>query len=102
MGQAAGWLFEAVWSVFDTTTLVDVSDPGYIRVYNVLFGVAVFIMLIFFCLQLITGLLRRDPTALTRAAPGPAQAVLGSCAAISITGPLLQVSDQLTSGTLHA
>ena len=21
MGQAAGWLFEAVWSVFDTTTL---------------------------------------------------------------------------------
>src|SRR5699024_11747396 len=41
MGQAAGWLFEAVWSVFDTTTLVDLSDPGYIGVYNVLFGVAV-------------------------------------------------------------
>jgi DNA processing protein len=28
MGAAAGWLFEAVWSVFDTTTLVDVTSPA--------------------------------------------------------------------------
>ena len=32
MGTAAGWLFEAVWSIFDTTTLVDVTKPGYIAV----------------------------------------------------------------------
>ncbi|GAV97392.1 hypothetical protein CS176_1622 [Corynebacterium glutamicum] len=102
MGQAAGWLFEAVWSVFDTTTLVDVSDPGYIGVYNVLFGVAVFIMLIFFCLQLITGLIRRDPTALSRAALGLAKAVLGSFVAISITGLLLEITDQLTIGIVQA
>src|SRR5690625_4049610 len=102
MGQAAGWLFEAVWSDFDTTTLVDVSDQGYIRLYNVLFGVAVFIMLIFFCLQLITGLIRRDPTALTRAALGLAKAVLGSFVAISITGLLLEITDQLTIGIVHA
>ena len=102
MGQAAGWLFEAVWSVFDTTTLVDVSDPGYIGVYNVLFGVAVFIMLIFFCLQLITGLIRRDPTALSRAALGLAKAVLGSFVAISITGLLLEITDQLTIGIVEA
>lgn len=102
MGQAAGWLFEAVWSVFDTTTLVDLSDPGYIGVYNVLFGVAVFIMLIFFCLQLITGLIRRDPTALSRAALGLAKAVLGSFVAISITGLLLEVTDQLTIGIVQA
>ena len=102
MGQAAGWLFEAVWSVFDTTTLVDVSDPSYIGVYNVLFGVAVFIMLIFFCLQLITGLIRRDPTALSRAALGLAKAVLGSFVAISITGLLLEITDQLTIGIVQA
>ncbi|MEV8924459.1 conjugal transfer protein TrbL, partial [Klebsiella pneumoniae] len=53
MGAAAGWLFEAVWSVFDTTTLVDVTGAEYIGVYNLLFGVAIFIMLVFFCLQLI-------------------------------------------------
>ena len=27
MGEAASWLFQAVWSVFDTTTLVDVTRP---------------------------------------------------------------------------
>lgn len=102
MGAAAGWLFEAVWSVFDTTTLVDVSDPGYIGVYNVLFGVAVFIMLIFFCLQLITGLIRRDPTALSRAALGLAKAVLGSFVAIGITGLLLEITDQLSVGIVQA
>ena len=85
MGAAAGWLFEAVWSVFDTTTLVDVTKPGYVAVYNLLFGIAVFVMLIFFCLQLITGLIRRDPTALTRAALGLAKSVLGSFVVITLT-----------------
>jgi hypothetical protein len=70
--------------VFDTTTLVDVTRPGYVSVYNLLFGVAVFVMLIFFCLQLITGLIRRDPTALTRAALGLAKSVLGSFVVITL------------------
>ena len=102
MGAAAGWLFEAVWSVFDTTTLVDVTKPGYIAVYNLLFGVAVFVMLIFFCLQLITGLIRRDPTALTRAALGLAKSVLGSFVVITLTALLLEVVDQLCIGIVQA
>ena len=67
MAGAAAWLFEAVWTVFDTATLVDVTGAEYVGVYNVLFGVAIFVMLIFFCLQLITGLIHRDPTTLSRA-----------------------------------
>ncbi len=102
MGAAAGWLFEAVWSVFDTTTLVDVTRPGYVSVYNLLFGVAVFVMLIFFCLQLITGLIRRDPTALTRAALGLAKSVLGSFVVITLTALLLEVVDQLCIGIVQA
>ena len=102
MGAAAGWLFEAVWSVFDTTTLVDVTKPGYIAVYNLLFGIAVFVMLIFFCLQLITGLIRRDPTALTRAALGLAKSVLGSFVVITLTTLLLEVVDQLCIGIVQA
>ena len=89
MGAAAGWLFEAVWSVFDTTTLVDVTRPEYVAVYNLLFGIAVFVMLIFFCLQLLTGLVRRDPTALSRAALGLAKSVLGSFVVITLTALLL-------------
>ncbi len=102
MGGAAAWLFEAVWMVFDTTTLVDVSDPGYVGVYNILFGVAVFVVLIFFCLQLITGLIHRDPSALTRAALGAAKSILGSFVAIGLTGLLLEITDQLTIGIVQA
>nr|WP_237462815.1 conjugal transfer protein TrbL [Leucobacter chromiireducens] len=102
MGGAAAWLFEAVWSVFDSTTLVDVTDPGYISVYNILFGVAVFFVLIFFCLQLITGLVHRDPTALTRAALGAAKSVLGAFLAITLTGLLLEITDQLAVGIVQA
>ncbi|MDJ0324181.1 conjugal transfer protein TrbL [Cryobacterium sp. PH31-AA6] len=102
MGSAAAWLFESVWAAFDSTTLVDLTDPAYIDVYNVLFGVAVFVTLVFFCLQLITGLVHRDPTALSRAAIGVAKSVLGSFVIIAITGLLLEITDQLTIGIVHA
>ncbi len=102
MGAAAGWLFEAVWTVFDTTTLVDVTSPEYVAVYNILFGIAVFVMLIFFCLQLITGLIRRDPTALSRAALGLAKSVLGSFVVITLTALLLEIVDQLCIGIIQA
>jgi hypothetical protein len=101
MGAAAGWLFEAVWAVFDTTTLVDVTSAEYVGVYNVLFGVAVFVMLVFFCLQLITGLIHRDPTALSRAALGLAKSVLGSFLVITLTALLLEVTDQLAVGIVQ-
>lgn len=102
MGAAAGWLFEAVWTVFDTTTFVDVTRPEYVAVYNILFGIAVFVMLIFFCLQLITGLIRRDPTALGRAALGLAKSVLGSFVIITLTALLLEIVDQLCVGIIQA
>lgn len=102
MGAAAGWLFEAVWAVFDTTTLVDVTSDEYVAVYNILFGIAVFVMLIFFCLQLITGLIRRDPTALSRAALGLAKSVLGSFVVITLTALLLEIVDQLCIGIIQA
>ncbi|WP_447947413.1 conjugal transfer protein TrbL [Microbacterium lacticum] len=102
MAGAAAWLFEAVWWVFDTTTLVDVTSPEYVGVYNVLFGVAIFVMLVFFCLQLITGLIHRDPTALSRAALGLTKSVLGSFLVITLTALLLEVTDQLAVGIVQA
>lgn len=102
IGQAASWMFQGVWWLFDTTTLVDLSDPGYIGVYNVIFGIAIFLMLIFFCFQLITGLVRRDPTALSRAALGLARSVLGSFLVVALTTTLLEIVDQLTIGVIQA
>lgn len=102
IGQAASWLFQGVWALFDSTTLVDITGAGYIGVYNVIFGIAIFLMLIFFCLQLITGLVRRDPGSLSRAGLGLAKSVLGSFLVITITATLLEIVDQLCVGIIQA
>ena len=102
MGEAAGWMFETVWEVFDSTTLVDVTSEGYLAVYNLIFGIAVFVMLLFFCLQLITGMIRREPAALSRAALGLAKSVLGSFVVVTLTALLLEIVDQLCVGIIQA
>lgn len=102
IGAAASWIFQGVWALFDSTTLVDITGAGYVGVYNVIFGIAIFLMLIFFCLQLITGLIRRDPTALSRAALGLARSVLGSFLVITLTATLLEIVDQLSIGIIQA
>ena len=102
MGKAAGWVFEHVWTLFDTTTLVDVTNPQYTKVYALMFGVAVMVMLVFFCFQLITGLIRHEPGALGRAVTGLAKAVLGSFLILTITGLLLEATDQISIGIVQA
>lgn len=102
MGQAAGWLIEAMWTVFDSTTLVDVQSQGYLDVYNLLFGIGVFIVLLFFCFQLILGLIRREAAALSRAALGAGKAVIGSFVVITLTATALEIVDQLSIGIVQA
>lgn len=102
MAESAGWLLEGMWSVFDSTTLVDVTSPGYLSVYNLLFGIGVFVVLLFFTFQLVLGLIRREPAALSRAALGAAKAVLGSFVVISLTGAALEIVDQLCIGIVQA
>ena len=102
MGNAAAWVFEQVWAVFDATTLVDVTNPGYRRVYALLFGVACTLMLIFFCFQLVTALVRHEPGALGRALGGLAKASLGSALVLAVTGLLLETTDQICVGIVQA
>ena len=102
VGNAAQWMFQGVWQLFDSTTAVDVTDPNYLKVYDVLFGVAIFLMLLFFCLQLITGLIQRDPGALHRAAIGLAKSVLGSFVVVTLTGLALEITDELCVGIIQA
>jgi type IV secretion system protein TrbL len=102
VGNAAEWMFKGVWQLFDSTTLVDVTDPNYLKVYDVLFGVAIFLMLLFFFLQLATGLIQRDPSALHRAAIGLAKSVLGSFVVVTLTGLALTIVDELCVGIIQA
>lgn len=102
MGGAAKWMFETVWSVVDSTTMVDVTRPEYTKVYNILFGVAVFVTLGFFLLQVMGGMIRREPAALTRAATGSAKSILGSFVVVALVGTALEITDRLCIGIVHA
>lgn len=102
MGNAAAWMFESVWAVFDSTTMVDVTSGQFTRVYNILFGVAVFVMLGFFMLQVIGGMIRREPAALSRAALGLAKSILGSFVALALIATALEVTDRISIGIVHA
>src|SRR6478672_5647611 len=85
MGGAAQWMFESVW-----------------KVNNIMFGVGVFVMLGFFILQVIGGMIRREPAALSRAALGLAKSILGSFVALALLGTALEVTDQLCVGIVNA
>ena len=102
MAGAAAWLMETMWTVFDTTTLVDLTQDGFVSVYNIVFGIALFIIAIFFFLQLITGMIQRDPGALSRAALGAGKSILGSFVVITLTTVLLEIVDQLCIGLIQA
>ncbi|TYL51691.1 type IV secretion system protein [Nocardioides sp. BGMRC 2183] len=102
MGNAAEWMFTSVWQVFDSTTFVDVTSGEFRKVYSILFGVAVFIMLGFFILQVIGGMIRREPAALTRAALGLAKSILGSCVALTLLAAALEITDRLCIAIVHA
>lgn len=102
MGHTAAWMFEAVWTVFDSTTRVDVTSSHYTDVYNILFGVAVFVMLGFFLLQVIGGMIRREPAALSRAALGLAKSILGSFIALTLLATALEITDQICIGIVTA
>jgi type IV secretion system protein TrbL len=102
MGGAAEWMFTSVWKVIDSTTYVDVTSGEYTKVYNIMFGVGVFVMLGFFMLQVMGGMIRREPAALSRAALGLAKSILGSFVALALLGTALEVTDQLCIGIVHA
>jgi type IV secretion system protein TrbL len=102
MGGAAEWMFTSVWKVIDTTTFVDVTSGEYTKVYNIMFGVGVFVMLGFFMLQVIGGMIRREPAALSRAALGLAKSILGSFVALALLATALEITDQLCIGIVNA
>ena len=102
MGNTAKWMFESVWSIFDSTTMVDLTSSQFTQVYNLLFGVAVFVMLGFFMLQVIGGMIRRDPAALSRAVIGLAKSILGSFVALALLATALEITDQLCIGIVNA
>ncbi|WP_310964123.1 conjugal transfer protein TrbL [Nocardioides terrisoli] len=102
MAGTAAWMFKSVWKVVDTTTYVDVTSGVYTKVYNLIFGLGVFVMLGFFILQVIGGMIRRESAALSRAVLGLAKSILGSFVVLALLGTALEIADQLCVGIVNA
>jgi type IV secretion system protein TrbL len=102
VGDLAAWVMEGMWALMVTTTMTDVTSPQFRRVYALVFGIAVLVMLLFFLLQVITGMTRRDPGALGRGVLGLAKSILGSFLVVTLTAALLEITDQLCHGLVRA
>jgi hypothetical protein len=102
VGDMAAWVLEGMWTLMVTTTMVDLTSDSYTRVYALVFGIAVLVMLLFFLLQVITGMIRRDPGALGRGVLGLGKSVLGSFVLVMLTALLLEITDQLCEGLVQA
>lgn len=102
VGGMAEWVLEGMWALMVTTTMVDITSDAYTRVYALVFGIAVLVMLLFFLLQVITGMIRRDPGALGRGVLGLGKSVLGSFVLVMLTALLLEITDQLCEGLVQA
>jgi len=102
MGGAAEWMFTSVWMVIDSTTYVDVTSGEYTEIYNIMFGIGVFVMLGFFMFQVIGGMIRREPASLSRATLGLAKSILGSFVALALLATALEITDQLCIGIVNA
>ncbi|MFC8797002.1 conjugal transfer protein TrbL [Promicromonospora sp. NPDC057138] len=101
-GDTAAWVLEGMWALMVTTTMVDVTSDSYTRVYSLVFGIAVVVMLLFFLLQVATGMIRRDPGALGRGVLGLGKSILGSFVIVTLTALLLEITDQLCAGLVQA
>lgn len=102
LATGASWLFQMVWLAIDSTTLVDVTTDGFVGVYNIMFGIGILIALVFFFLQLGTGLIRKDPSALKFALLGLARSILGGFLVITLTATALEIVDRLSIGIVQA
>lgn len=102
MGQTAAWMVESVWAALDTTTMVDLTGNAYRGVYNLVFGIAVVLMLLMFLLQVIGGMLRGEPKSLVRGVVGLGQGMVGSFVAVGLTATALEIVDRLALGVVAA
>ncbi|GAB4085043.1 hypothetical protein GCM10028784_16730 [Myceligenerans cantabricum] len=102
LGDVASFLVRGLWLLMDSTTMVDLRTGEFTRVYDLVFGIAVAVMLAFFLLQLITGMLRREPGALARAIGGLTKSVLGSFVVVTLTALLLEITDQICFALVRA
>jgi hypothetical protein len=92
--NAASWL----WEQIDQATAMDLSSPALLREIAATGSIAVVLCLGLVLIQAITGVLRRDPSALGRAFNGLVISFVGSALALATTRLGLGAVDSLSAG----
>lgn len=93
-GNAASWL----WQQLDEATTLDLSSPALLTEIAATTSIAVLLCLGLFTIQVITGTLRREPGALSRACTGLVISFIGSALALATTRIGLGAVDSLSAG----
>jgi len=97
-GHAATWL----WAEIGSATSVGFSGAPFLKLIGITLAIAVTVGLALFIIQIITSVLRRDPSGLARAGRGLLIAFLGGAAAIGVVNLLLAATDALSNGVVQA
>ena len=95
IGDAAKTVVAAMVSALNATTTVDFNASWFSAQTKVMAFIALPFVTVFFLLQIIGSVLRREPGGLARAVVGLGKALIAAAAAIPITQLVLAASDQM-------
>lgn len=100
--KAADSVTNWMWGQMSSATAVHLGGQGFDLDLAIVATIALTVAVGLFLVQIITSVLRRDAHGLGRAGKGLLVAFLGGGAAIAVTNLLLQATDALSAGVVHA
>jgi hypothetical protein len=100
-GKAAEHATVWLWQEIDNATTLDLASPELRREMAITGAIAAVLCCGLFVIQVIKGVLRREPGALGRALIGLVTAFIGSALAITATRALLAAVDALSAGVVQ-
>lgn len=100
-GDAAAKVTGWMWAVISKTTTVDLSGGWFRSTLGITATLAGVVVTGIFALELIKGVLRREPRSLSRAVLGVGGGLLGAAASIGVVEAMLAATDALSDGIVH-
>ncbi len=109
LGSVSSWLIDGVTFMVTlvatgvdrqlaSSTLPELDAGWFVGHYNLVFGLALVLMVAAFVLQVLRGVVQSDPTALGRAMGGAAVSVVGSFAVLGVVMTVVRMVDEMSTG----
>lgn len=101
-GSAANDVLQAVNGAIDATTSIDLNAPWFRSNVALISAIVLPIIVGLFILQIIGGIMRREPGALGRALWGLVKSLVFAAAAITVAQSLIVATDEMSNGVANA